>query len=178
MIGRVLWFYCFIVCYIFILLPPSERRTCTLMFSNALNGSYARKMKNVLIPVYFSSSNFEEFAFSRYSDSTLTSHSPTSCHACAPASDPLPQIVAVPVQNTPVTWHFSRRPGRFICNHTFGFHAWCWHRDVQIHQRLLYLSLQLPAQQRALLYRILICETAVSHAYYYTESLLLGYDVT
>jgi len=142
-------FSCFVVCYIFILLSPSEkRRTFTLMCSNVLNGPYARKMKNVLIPLYLSSSSFEEFAFPRYSDATLPSYSPTSCHACAPASDPLPQIVAVPVQNTPVTWHSSRRLGRFICNHTFGFHAWCWHPDVQIYQRLLYLSLQLPAQQR------------------------------
>jgi len=141
-----LWFSCFIVCSIFMLLPPSERRAFTLMCSNALNGPYVRKMKNVLIPVYFSSSNFEEFAFPRYSDSTLSSHSPTSCHASAPASDPLPQIVAVPVQNTPVTWHSSRRPGRFVCSHTFGFRACCWHPDVQIYQRLLYLPLQLPAQ--------------------------------
>jgi hypothetical protein len=102
-------------------------------------------MKNVLMQVYFSSSNFEEFAFSRSADSTLSSHS-TSCHACAPVSDPLPQIVAIPVQNAPVTWHSSRRAGRFIRNHTFGFHAWCWHPDVQIHQRLHYLSLQLPAK--------------------------------
>jgi hypothetical protein len=109
-----------------------------LMCSNALNELYARKMKNVLIPVYFSSFKFEEFAFSRYSDSTPSSHSPASCHACMPASDPLPQIVAVPVQNTPVTWHFSLRPGWFICDHTFGSHAWCWDPDVQIHQCLLY----------------------------------------
>jgi len=141
-------FFCFIVCYIYILLPLSDRRTFTLTCSNALNGLYARKIKNILIAVYFSSSNFEEFAFSRYSDSTLSSHSPTSFHACAPVSDPLPQIVVVPVQNTPVTWHSSRRPCRFICNHTFGFIAWCWHPNVQIHQRLLYLSLQLSAQQR------------------------------
>jgi hypothetical protein len=114
-------------------------------------------MKNVLIPVCFFSSNFEEFAFTRYSGSTLSSHSPATSHASVPASDPLPQIVAVPVQNTPVTWHFSLRPGWFICNHTFGSHVWCWDPDVQINQRLLYRLLQLPAQQRYCLQNFMFC---------------------
>jgi hypothetical protein len=145
------------VCYIFILLPLSDRRTITLICSNALNRLYARKMRSVLIPVYFSCSNFEKSAFSSYSDSTLSSHSPASCHACAPASDPLSQIVAVPIQNIPVTWHSSRRPVRFICSHTFGSHAWCWDSNLQINQRLLYLLLQLPTQQR-------YCYTEFSYA--------------
>jgi hypothetical protein len=139
--GTVLWFSCFIVGYIFILLTASNKTNFKLMWSKALNGLYARKMKNVLIPVFFSSSNFEEFASSRSLRSTLCWHSPASCRAYTPESDPLPQIVAVPVQKTPVAWHSSRRLHWFICNHVWGSHAWCWDPDVQTHQRLLHLSL-------------------------------------